>query len=87
MKLRVENGRVPCLMVTGKDVVSTSLDKDFALQLVERADTVETTDTHKGFPLFVNGLYYLPEVTEPETDPALVAEGTPKADPKPRRKR
>ena len=60
MKLKVENGRVPCLVVAGKDVVSSSLDENFALQLLEKADTVETTDTHKGFPLFVNGLYYLP---------------------------
>lgn len=79
MKLKVENGRVPCLVVAGKDVVSSSLDENFALQLLKKADTVETTDTHKGFPLFVNGLYYLPEVTEPM--------GTPKPDPKPRRKR
>ena len=68
MKLRTENGRVPCLVVAGKDVVASSLTESYALSLIENAQTKVHNTDHTGYPLLVDGTYYFPEVPEPATE-------------------
>lgn len=66
MTLRSENGMVEFIMATGKDFVKNTMTESAALALIEKGEK-EITDTHKGFPLCVDGKYYFPEVPEPPT--------------------
>lgn len=65
MKLVVTDGQVEYLMKAGKDVVRCRTFEGNVRRMIEQADTKEITDTHKGFPLCVNGKFYFPEIPEP----------------------
>lgn len=77
MKLRTENGRVPCLVVAGKDVVVSSMTESYARSLIENAQTKLHTGDHKGYPLLVDGTYYFPEIPEPATEEAPAPSAPP----------
>lgn len=72
MKLRSENGMVEFIMKTGKDFVKSKTSESAAMSMIAQGKC-EITDTHKGFPLCVDGKYYFPEVPEldaPAEEPA-----------------
>lgn len=69
MKLRSENGMVEFIMKTGKDFVKSKTSESAAMSMIAMGKT-EMTDTHKDFPLCVDGKYYFPALPEEPETPA-----------------
>lgn len=67
MNLLIKNDEtVDFIMKAGKDFVKSSIGKKEALRIIN-AGKSEMSETHKGFPLCIDGTYYFPIVPEKKT--------------------